>query len=164
MRQIKNIVIHCTDSPDDLDIGRKEIDKWHKDRGWSGIGYHFVVRRSGVIEVGRLLDVTGAHVRGHNRGSIGICWVGRDRPTVKQYKSLLELATALTRLYKLPWDTVFGHTELDPMKTCPNLDMNRFRGEILFTGAIRDEVFNAISLAGGPEDNPEEREPDTIDD
>lgn len=152
MRKIKKIVIHCSDSPDSLDLGRREIDQWHKERGWSGIGYHFVVRRSGVVELGRDLGKTGAHVKGHNTGSVGICWIGRTQPTQKQYKALVELSALLGSQYRVPFDEIYGHTELDPGKTCPNLDMDRFRAEILFADTVGDQVKEALNVALRSED------------
>jgi N-acetyl-anhydromuramyl-L-alanine amidase AmpD len=137
MRPIKKIIIHCSDSDDSLDIGKTEIDEWHRQRGFlseSGlsIGYHFVVRRSGLIELGRPISEVGAHVSGHNSNSIGICWVGRKVQTEKQKQELFKLVKSLLVQYKLEVTDVYGHYEFNPDKTCPNLDMNRFRAELLF--------------------------------
>lgn len=137
MRTIKKIIIHCSDSEDSLDIGRKEIDEWHRLRGFlsdSGIsiGYHYVVRRSGLIEVGRPVAEVGAHVKGHNSDSIGICWVGRKAPAAKQKEELFKLVKSCMKTYNVPIDKVFGHYEFDPGKTCPNLDMIKVRAELLF--------------------------------
>ena len=76
MRDIKKIIIHCSATSAEMDIGAKEIAQWHKDRGWSDIGYHFVIRRDGTIEHGRPVERPGAHARHHNNDSIGICLVG----------------------------------------------------------------------------------------
>lgn len=81
MRIVDEIIIHCSYTPSSMDIGVEEIRKWHTDpkpkgNGWSDIGYHFVITRSGDIQVGRPLERTGAHTKGHNKGTIGICWVG----------------------------------------------------------------------------------------
>ncbi len=127
MRKIDKVVIHCTDSPDKLDIGAVEINVWHKERGWNGIGYHYVVRRSGKIENGRPDAVVGAHTVGHNASSIGIVWVGRDKPAPEQYTALTEKCKDVMRKYKLDTSHVFGHKELNDGKTCPNLDMDEFR-------------------------------------
>ncbi len=138
-RDIKKIVIHCTDSQDSLDIGANEIREWHtmqppKGNGWSDIGYHYIVRRDGTIELGRPVWNPGAHVKGHNKTSIGVVWVGRDAPSDVQETRLLWLTRALIDLYKLnALHDVFGHTELDPLKSCPNIDMVRFRGHLVFT-------------------------------
>ena len=95
-------------------------------------GYHYIIRKNGNIEKGRNLDEAGAHVRGHNKDSVGICWVGRDDLNDKQLKSLKTLVKTMMRKYGLDLDDVFGHYEFDPGKTCPNLDMHKFRAELLF--------------------------------
>ena len=106
------------------------IDDWHKQRGWSGIGYHFVVGLNGNIEYGRDLDKTGAHVKGHNTGSIGICYIGgldsvsktaKDTRTSEQKESLLDLIKTLKKLH--PQATVHGHNEFSS-KACPCYDAN----------------------------------------
>ena len=144
MREIKKIVIHCTDSCDSLDIGAKEINDWHRARGWlspSGvsIGYHYVIRRNGVVETGRPVAEVGAHVAGHNKDSIGICWVGRKKPSEKQLERLKALVKLLMSDFKIDICNVFGHYELDKNKTCPNLNMDLFRAETLFVEGWRDK-------------------------
>jgi len=129
----KHIVIHCADTPPSMDIGSVEIDRWHRERGWSGIGYHFVIRRDGRIESGRPLDrdmapgwqsAQGAHVAGHNAESIGVCLVGGravsgSDPTFsfEQMDSLRHLIETLVRI--APVAEVLGHRDLDKRKTCP---------------------------------------------
>ena len=126
-RVIKKIVIHCTDSRDSLDIGAAEIGQWHRRRGWLKIGYHFVVRRSGLIERGREENMIGAHVKGYNVNSLGLVWVGRDNCTDDQYQSLVKLTRYLMKKYNLPIVAVVGHWELNSGKTCPNISMVEFR-------------------------------------
>ena len=88
MREIKSIVIHCSDSEWG---GVADIDRWHKERGWDGCGYHFVITNGvtkahddykpeadGLIQNGRDVEKPGAHVRGHNKYSVGICLIGAD--------------------------------------------------------------------------------------
>ena len=137
-RNIKEIFIHCTDSDDSLDIGFREIDQWHKERGWlsqSGVscGYHYIVRRDGVVERGRFDWENGAHVRGRNKRSLGVVWVGRNEITPKQFKSMLALVRGLMNQYNVDIEDVLGHSEVDHIKTCPNLDMLKVRGNLLFT-------------------------------
>lgn len=125
MRNINRIVIHCADTYPSMDIGRKEIDQWHRERGWNGIGYHYVVRRNGTIEVGRPESVQGAHVSGHNEDTIGIVYAGgkgndgkpEDNRTYEQRSGLLLLVNDLKRRY--PGVNVVGHHDLDPVKACP---------------------------------------------
>jgi len=137
VRTIDSIVVHCSDSPDTLDVGASVIRKWHTDpppngRGWNDIAYHYVVRRSGEIECGRMESVVGAHCHGMNIASIGVCWVGQGSPSAEQWSSLVRIARELRARYSVPIHRVFGHREADPSakKTCPNIDMIKFRVEV----------------------------------
>ena len=144
MREIKKIVIHCSDST----WGTSEdINRWHLERGWDGIGYHYVITNGrakstdsykeqddGLIEKGRPVEKTGAHVRGHNSDSIGVCLIGTHWFTSRQlYKSLPTLLATLMYQHKIDADNIFGHYELDKGKTCPNMNIEEVRykmGEI----------------------------------
>jgi hypothetical protein len=143
LSRITRIVIHCSDSPDTMNIGAEEIRKWHMDpppkgRGWSDIGYHYVVTRSGTIEAGRYHDgdsilegsEIGAHVAGQNKDSLAICWVGRTKPSAAQYQSLIVLVCLLCASHGVALEGVYGHYELAAGKTCPNLDMAKVRLDI----------------------------------
>lgn len=130
MRKIKSIVLHVSDSPDDLDIGAKEIREWHIDRGWSDIGYHYVIRIDGTVEKGRDLDRPGAHAKGHNIDSIGICWVGRDKISNYAFASLTQLLLKLLDKHNLSCQNILGHYEINPKKTCPNIEMEELRNYI----------------------------------
>jgi len=117
---IKYIVIHCSATRATMDIGAKTIGHWHKERGWSRIGYHFVIRRDGSIELGRPLDMVGAHTKGHNRNSWGICLIGGvdtdNKPennfTDAQFTSLRILIEGLKA--RAPEAEVLGHRDLSP--------------------------------------------------
>ena len=130
------IVIHCAATKPSMDIGRKEIDQWHRRRGWLGIGYHYVIRRDGAIEVGRNWDAVGAHVRAFNNNSVGICLVGGlDEEgevdvnyTQPQFDTLDALTTTLTRMF--PNASVVGHTDLDSRKTCPNFEVSEWWNQV----------------------------------
>ncbi len=135
MRTISMIVIHCSDTPDTMNIGAAEIRGWHtakepNGRGWADIGYHLVVRRSGTVELGRTEATVGAGVKGHNARSLHICWVGRWAPTSVQNEALLAEVLKWCRKYDLPATAVVGHCELDPGKTCPNINMRPVRAII----------------------------------
>ena len=127
MRDINKIVVHCSATPEGRDVSAATIDKWHKERGWSGIGYHYVVALDGTIEYGRDVQQTGAHVKGHNTGSIGICYIGgcdadmnaKDTRTPEQKESLLLLLKTLKKLH--PTASVFGHRDFST-KECPSFD------------------------------------------
>jgi len=123
MRKIKAIVIHCSDTPAKMNIGAEEIDRWHRERGWKGIGYHYVIRRDGDIEDGRPVEKRGAHVAGHNNNTIGICLVGRKTFTKEQWAALTTLVIQLQSIYKC---TVRGHRDYTRMKSCPNFDVRRW--------------------------------------
>jgi N-acetylmuramoyl-L-alanine amidase len=130
VRKINKIIIHCSATREGEDISAAVIDGWHRDRGWSGIGYHYVVSLNGNIEYGRPIDKQGAHVKDHNKGSIGICyiggveserssngkWIAKDTRTLEQKESLLDLIKTLKRLH--PEATVHGHNEF-AAKACP---------------------------------------------
>jgi N-acetyl-anhydromuramyl-L-alanine amidase AmpD len=125
MRKIELIVIHCADTYSRMDIGVREIDEWHKQRGWDGIGYHYVIRRNGIIEKGRPETVIGAHAYGHNDTSIGICYAGgkgdnntpEDNRTIEQKAAIISLVAELRERY--PSAAVVGHNQLNKQKACP---------------------------------------------
>lgn len=117
MRKITDIIIHCTATKEGVDIGFKEIDQWHKKRGWSGCGYHYIVRLDGDVEVGRPEEKQGAHVKGYNRNSIGIVYVGgldsemraKDTRTEDQKRELRCLIENLK--YNYPSADISGHRD-----------------------------------------------------
>lgn len=126
------VIVHCSDTPSTMDVDAAMIDQWHRERGWTAIGYAFVIRRDGVIEKGRDLDndgdatdEIGAHAAGFNKRSIGICLVG-GMPgfnfTKKQMNSLRFLIDQL--LIDFPGSDVLGHRDLpDVTKECPCFDV-----------------------------------------
>ena len=130
MRTITLIVIHCSAVRPGQQSSAKKINDWHHDRGFqNGIGYHYVVRRDGSIELGRPLEMIGAHVVGHNRHSIGICYEGAlnsfgedaDTRTPEQKVTLRKLLEELHR--KFPKALIVGHRDLNPGKKCPCYDV-----------------------------------------
>lgn len=122
MRKIRQIILHCSDSPfnhhDDISV----IKEWHLQRGFIDVGYHYFIQANGNVQKGREEAVMGAHCKGQNRDSIGICLHGRKEFTAKQFKSLAKLMTEIKSRYKI--DRVAGHREYEPRKTCPNFDVN----------------------------------------
>lgn len=116
------LVVHVTATPAAMDIGAKEVDAMHRAKGWSGIGYHFVIRRNGKVETGRNIRQIGAHVQGWNSVSIGVALVGgidesgrpQDNRTPEQTASLIQLLTQLQKTY--PHAEVCGHRDLSPDK------------------------------------------------
>lgn len=127
MRKIKSIVVHVSDSPDNKDIGVEDIRQWHIQKGWSDVGYHYVVKQDGQVEKGRPIEKPGAHTKGYNSDSIGVCWVGKTEITKEAFASLMNLLLKLLDTYNLSCQHVYGHYEFNPKKTCPNLDMEQVR-------------------------------------
>lgn len=121
MRDIDMIVVHCSDTPASMDIGVEEIRHWHvNDNGWSDIGYHYVIRRNGDLEPGRPVEKAGAHARGNNKSSIGICLVGGKGGfnfTLPQLRGLAALVDDLQEAHG-PC-ALLGHRDLDKGKECP---------------------------------------------
>ena len=123
-----NLVIHCAATRPSQDVGVREIRQWHRARGFSDIGYHYVIRRSGKVDKGRPVDEIGAHVQGHNADSVGICLVGgineetfkpENNFTPQQWEALQRLLTALLRRY--PKAKVLGHRDFPGVqKACPS--------------------------------------------
>lgn len=138
MRAIKKIIVHCSATREGQDIGIDTIREWHvNDRGWSDIGYHYVIRRNGEIEKGRPDDIAGAHARGVNQTSIGVVWVGETQIDVLQEKAMMSLIHFLMGKYNIKIENVLGHCEaVKTSKTCPNLNMNRVRAELVFIQPI----------------------------
>lgn len=131
MRDIHLIVVHCSATPITMNIGAEEIKKWHIEKGWKDIGYHYVIRRNGMIEKGRPDSVIGAHLENHNSNSIGICLVGgvdtKNKPqnnfVPEQFKSLGNLIRILMSEY--PKAVVRGHNEYST-KACPSFDVQQW--------------------------------------
>lgn len=131
MRQINYIIIHCSATKAGQDFRAKDIDRWHRERGWDGIGYHKVIDLDGTIEPGRSEAKPGAHCKGHNSDSIGICYIGGLDKNGKPADTRTELQkAALARLvadYKrrFPNAKVVGHRDMPNVhKACPCFNAN----------------------------------------
>jgi hypothetical protein len=132
IQEVKFIVIHCADTPASMDIGVEEIRMWHLRRGWFDVGYQFIVRRDGTIEDGRPVDRPGAHARGFNHISLGICLVGgkdgEDNFTEDQRDALAGLVKGLKVAH--PDAEVLGHRDLPNVnKLCPAFDARAWWAE-----------------------------------
>ena len=128
-RTIKEIIIHCSATPEGKEYTVADITRWHKQRGWKTIGYHYVVYLDGSIHEGRDVDVIGAHCKGHNSYSIGVCYIGgcdnsgkkaKDTRTPEQKEGLLQLLKELKALY--PKAKVVSHRDYEKGKACPSFD------------------------------------------
>ena len=122
---IKLLVVHCSDTDNGEDLSALDIHKMHLDFGWDGIGYHKVICRSGKIENGRPEYWIGAHVKGKNDISLGVCLIGRDYFTKLQFSSLEKVLRQWKFLY--PDAKILGHCDTgNTSKTCPNFDVDNW--------------------------------------
>ena len=126
MRKINYIIIHCSATKAGQDFHASDIDRWHKERGWDGIGYHQVVDLDGTVEPGRPESKAGAHCKGHNADSIGICYIGgldkngnpADTRTELQKAALAGLVASYKS--RFPNAKVVGHRGMPNVhKACP---------------------------------------------
>ena len=133
---VKYITVHCSATKATSRVTAKDIDRWHKEQGYNGIGYHYVIRRSGMVEKGRPENVVGAHVMYHNTGNIGVCLVGgidaKGNPepnyTEEQFAALGELLIDLHARY--PDAEILGHRDFPRVrKACPCFDVRTWLEE-----------------------------------
>ena len=123
--KITLLVVHCSDTDNNLDLRAIDIHNMHLGFGWDGIGYHKVICRSGKIENGRPEYWVGAHVKGKNHVSLGVCLIGRDIFTKKQFKSLKNILANWKQVY--PNANIVGHCDTgNTKKTCPNFDVSKW--------------------------------------
>lgn len=145
-RTITEIIVHCTDTPEGRDHTVDDIRIWHKAKGWSDVGYHYIVYRDGTVHLGRDVKIAGAHCSGHNAHSIGICYIGgceamknargeivprldktghtipKDTRTPEQKLALHQLLIQLRELY--PAAMIRGHRDFSS-KSCPCFDARK---------------------------------------
>lgn len=140
--EIRYLVVHCSATRSHQTIDITDIDRWHRERGWNGCGYHYVITRDGRIQGGRSLNQIGAHTKGHNRLSWGICMVGglgadgkgENNFTPAQLSALRALLSSLHAI--APQAEILGHRDLSPdvngdgvidqwewVKECPSFDV-----------------------------------------
>lgn len=143
MRPINMIVVHCSATKETSSYTVEQLKKDHLARGFNEIGYHFYVRRNGIIEQCRAVSEPGAHALGFNAHSIAICYEGglsssgkpKDTRTEAQKGSMQELVTTLKAKYRIT--QICGHRDLSPdlngngtvepnewIKVCPCFDVN----------------------------------------
>ena len=130
-RNIKEIIVHCSATPEGKDYTTAQIKQWHLQRGFSDIGYHYIIYRDGSIHTGRAESVSGAHCTGHNTISIGVCYIGgmdsanknpKDTRTDAQKASLLKLLKELKLKY--PKAKIYPHYKF-ANKACPSFDAEK---------------------------------------
>ena len=117
---IEYLIVHCSDT--DINFTIEDIHRMHLKFGWDGIGYHKVVDQRGNIYNGRPEFWVGAHVKGFNRKSLGVCLIGRDNFTKLQLNSLKKILMSWKKDY--PKSKILGHRDVtNTKKTCPNFDV-----------------------------------------
>lgn len=140
MRRIDKIIIHCSATRDGQNISAEEIKRWHTaprpiGRGWQDIGYHYIIGINGELWNGRNIEDVGAHCKGENYHSIGICYVGgldldlnpKDTRNDKQKNTMYKLISEL--LNKYDGVTIHGHNEF-ANKACPCFDTSLIKNEL----------------------------------
>lgn len=120
MRNINKIIIHCSASPNGRPDTVEDIHRWHQERGFDCIGYHWVVEVDGDVKAGRPEWMVGAHARGYNSNSIGICMVGTDEFSDEQWHWTADLLEELKLRY--PRADIIGHNQVSNKK-CPGFDV-----------------------------------------
>lgn len=122
---IELLVVHCSDTDNAENLTGIDIHKMHLGFGWDGIGYHKIIQRSGKIENGRPEYWVGAHVKGKNQISLGVCLIGRDKFTKKQLNSLENVLSKWKKKY--PDAQIIGHCDTgNTTKSCPNFNVREW--------------------------------------
>lgn len=130
-RTVNLVVVHCAATKPSQNVGVAEIDRWHRARGFLKVGYHYVIRKNGNVELGRPEHEAGAHAEGFNRNSLGVCLEGgiaedtgqpEDNFTAEQRAALVALLIQCRDRY--PGCTIVGHRDLRGVrKACPSFDV-----------------------------------------
>tara|TARA_B100001059_G_C17766433_1_gene545866 strand:+ start:821 stop:1255 length:435 start_codon:yes stop_codon:yes gene_type:complete len=134
--ETNKIIIHCSATKPSMDTDATDIDRWHRERGWLKIGYHFVIKRDGTIEEGRNVDEVGAHAKGHNSTSVSVCMIGgvsEDDVQVAENNFMDSQWTSLesvvdTLVHKYPDADVIGHNDISD-KECPSFNVGEWYAE-----------------------------------
>jgi len=137
LRKINKIIIHCTATIEGKEYSVDTIRQWHLQRGFKDVGYHYIIHLDGTIETGRPIQQIGAHCRGQNKNSIGICYVGgldtqlnaKDTRTQEQKESLHKLINDLMKQYNLTYNDVYTHNHF-ANKDCPCFSLEQLHKEI----------------------------------
>lgn len=137
MRKISEIILHCSATREGKAFTVSDIDRWHRERGWKGCGYHYVITLDGNVEQGRPEQVVGAHCTGRNSESIGVCYIGgcdmvgksKDTRTPEQKKAMVTLVRQLMQTHGIGIEDVRCHNEFSS-KACPSFSIEKFRKEL----------------------------------
>ena len=135
-RKIDKIIVHCSATREGQHIDVDTIRDWHVNgRGWSDIGYHYIIYLDGTVHPGRPIERSGAHTKGQNSNSIGICYIGgvetdgktpKDTRTPEQKAALDNLLFVLTDIFANT--SIHGHNEF-AAKACPSFDVQAEYGK-----------------------------------
>lgn len=131
------IILHCSATKENADFSKVDIERWHKQRGFKTVGYHFIILLDGTIEKGREENEVGAHCLGHNATSLGICYIGgldkagnpKDTRTDVQKEAIYKLVNILMLKYNISVNNIHCHNEF-ANKTCPCFKIEKFREEL----------------------------------
>lgn len=138
MREINEIILHCSATKESQYVTIDDIRRWHKQKGYTDIGYNWVIDRNGYLCKGRDINQVPAHCLGHNKNSIGICYIGgldskgksKDTRTDEQKKTMYQIVRELMNTYKLTLEQVHCHNEY-AVKDCPCFKIEQFRQEYI---------------------------------
>lgn len=125
MRVINTIIVHCSDSDYPQHDSIEVITSWHLERNFKDIGYHYVITKDGKIHKGRAESVIGAHCKGENKDSIGICLTGKNEFSKEQFKSLEILCIDICSRHDLEKSDIYPHNHFDHWRTCPNFSVEK---------------------------------------
>ena len=147
MMIFNSITVHCAATPPSLDVGVEWLRAEHLKRGWSDVGYHFVIKRDGTLEPGRPLSRMGAHVYGHNQNNMGVCLIGgvdedgkpENNFTEAQFEALRVFISDQCGIHGIPLNQIKGHRDWSPdlnadgkispnefVKACPSFDVQEW--------------------------------------
>ena len=139
MRRVRRIIIHCSASPNGRADTIRDVDRWHKERGFlrslafrskyrpelTSCGYHACIHTDGTVALGRHTDEVGAHAAGYNHDSIGVCLIGTDEFSPEQIEALELYLQSVLAMY--PNATVMGHKDLPGVKkSCPGFNVAKW--------------------------------------
>lgn len=126
MREINLVILHASNSDFPAHDNIATIDKWHKERGWEGVGYQYYINKMGHLALGRPIKEPGAHCRGKNSYSIGICLGGKEYFTEMQFSCLKKLCLNLMAIFDLDIESIKPHNYFNKNKLCPIFNVDEF--------------------------------------
>ena len=131
MRELERIILHCSATKPGVKVSAERIKRWHIGRNFRTIGYHFVIQPNGLLEMGRPINEVGAHCKGFNKTSVGICYIGGldaqgnacNTMTDEQVYTLAAICSAICYV-SCKYVPLHGHREFNNTgKECPGFDV-----------------------------------------